>query len=93
MAKAKAKRPVKSKEQLEKEADIARRAEVDAANKASLKAAEDKAVELALTPLTPEERAFIERVRPKMNEGRRDLQPSPAEITILSRLLKREHIK
>ena len=91
--KAKAKAPVKSKEELEKEADIARKAAVDAANKASLQAVEDKATELANTPLSAEERAFIARVRPMMNQGRRDLQPSPADITIYSRLLPREHVK
>ena len=84
---------VLSKEELEKKADIARKAKVDADNK---KRAEDEAAAeaaLANTPLTDEEKAFIARIRPKMNLGRPVDQPSPAEIQRYSRLLKREKVK
>ncbi len=84
--------PQLSKEELEKKADIARKKKVDADNR---KRAEDAAraeAKLANTPLDAEEKAFIARIRPKMNKGRPVDQPSPADITRYSRLIKREKI-
>ena len=88
-----AKPPAKSKKEIEEAADKARRAEVDAANKkkASVEAAKEAA--LAQTPLTDEEKAFITKVEPRMTEGRKVMQPSPAEILRYAKLLKRKDVK
>lgn len=83
----------KSKKQIEDEVDKARKAKVDADNKktaAKAKADEDK---LAKTPLNEEELAFIKEIKPKMNEGRKIAQPSPAEILRYSKLIKRKGVK
>lgn len=82
----------KSKEELEKEADIARKKALDEANK---KAAEAKAKEveaLANTPLNDEERAFIAKIAPMMNCGRPVDQPSPPEISRYGQLMARRGI-
>lgn len=89
---AKAAEKVLSKEELEKKADIARKAKVDADNKKRAAEAAEAEAKLANTPLNDEERAFIARIRPMMNKGRPVEQPSPAEITRYSRLIKREKI-
>ncbi len=83
---------VKSKKQLEEEADKARKAAVDAANKKKVEDATEKESKLANIPLSDEERAFIADIRPKMNKGRKVEQPSPAEILRYSRLIKREQV-
>lgn len=83
----------KSKDQIETEADKVRKAKADRVNAKAAKEAEAKEVELADVPLNREELAFIARVRPKLNEGRASQQPSPAEITRFSRLIKRENVK
>ena len=57
---------------------------------AKAKANEDK---LANTPLDAEELAFITRIAPLMNEGRKIAQPSAAEIQRYSRLIKRKDVK
>jgi len=84
---------VKSKEQREKEADIARRAAVDAANKKTAKALSDKEAAEANIALNNEEKAFIARVASKMNEGRAIARPSAADITRYARLIKRKGVK
>lgn len=84
---------VKSKEQLEKEADTKRREAVDAKNKKDAETTAAAEVELAKTPLTDEEKAFCARIAPMMNEGRKVARPSAAEITRYSRLLKRKDVK
>lgn len=81
------------KKEIEDKADKARKAKVDADNKkraAIAKAAEEK---LAKTPLNAEELAFMARIGPKMNEGRRIAQPSSAEILRYSKLVKRKGVK
>lgn len=85
--------PEKSKEQLEHEADVARRVAVDAKNN---KDATEKALEedrLANIPLNDEEKAFIAEIEPKMNEGRKIMRPSPADILRYSQLIKRKDVK
>lgn len=91
MAKAKAVSQM-SKEELEKKADIARRARVDADNKKRASDAAKAEEKLAKTPLSSEEKAFIARIRPKMNMGRPIDQPDAADITRYSKLIKREKI-
>lgn len=83
----------KSKVEIEAAADQARRAKVDAANKKRIKEEADKAAALAKTPLNEEEKAFIARIEPKMKEGRAVMQPSAAEITRYSQLIKRKDVK
>jgi hypothetical protein len=81
------------KKDIEEKADKARKAKVDAKNKSDAdkaKADEDK---LANTPLTQEEKDFIAEIGPKMNEGRKIMQPSPAEILRYSKLIKRKDVK
>lgn len=90
---AKSKKPVKSKEQLEKEADIARKMAVDEENKAAAAKAKKEEDALANTPLNDEEKAFIAEVAPKMNEGRKLAMPSSADILRYSKLLKRKDVK
>ncbi|MEE9354788.1 MAG: hypothetical protein V3U75_04285 [Methylococcaceae bacterium] len=85
--------PAKGKEQIEKEADGARKKKVDADNKKTAEKAKAEEDALAETPLTGEERAFIAEIDPKMNEGRKIAQPSPAEILRYSRLIKRKDVK
>ncbi len=89
MAKAK---PVLSKEELEKKADIARKKQVDADNKKRADDAAKAEAELANTPLNAEQIAFIARIRPMMNKGRPVDQPNSADITRYSKLLKREKV-
>jgi hypothetical protein len=84
---------VKSKEQLEKEADTRRRAAVDATNKANAATTAAKEAELAKTPLTDEEKEFCARIAPLMNEGRAVMRPSAADITRYARLIKRKNVK
>ena len=90
---AKEKPPAKSKEELEKIADKARKAKVDAENQEKIKKAAAEEAKLAKTPLTAEERAFITHIAPLMNEGRAIAQPSAAEILRYSKLLKRKDVK
>lgn len=85
--------PVKSKKELENIADKARKAGVDADNKKRAAAAAKKEAEDAGVPLNAEEKAFIARIAPKMNEGRMVMQPSPAEILRYSQLIKRRDVK
>ena len=80
----------KNKEQLEREADESRKKAVDAKNKRDAKNAAEKEAELAETPLTKKEIAFIARVRPLMNKGHSG--PSPADIVKYSQLIKREKV-
>ncbi len=82
----------KGKEELERLADEARKAEVDATNKKKVAEMAKAEAESADTPLNAEEQAFIARIAPRMNEGRKVLQPSPAEITRYSRLIKRKDV-
>ena len=91
-AKAK-KKPADSKEEIEAKADKARRAKVDADNKKKAKEAAEKEAKLAKTPLNDEERAFLAKMAPKMNEGRAIMQPSPAQMLRYSQLVKRKGVK
>lgn len=84
--------PAKSKKQIEEEADKARKAKVDARNKKRAEAAAKKEAEDANIPLNAEEKDFIARIAPKMNEGRAVNQPSPAEILRYSQLIKRKDV-
>ncbi|HDZ38204.1 MAG TPA: hypothetical protein ENH62_07960 [Marinobacter sp.] len=81
----------KNKEELEREADEKRKDAVDATNAKAAKDAADAEANLAATPLTGDEHAFIARIRPLMNKGMGG--PSPAEITRYSYLIKREKVK
>jgi len=85
--------PAKSKVEIEAEADKARKAQVDATNKKKAKAAAEQEAKNANVPLNDEEKAFIARIAPKMNEGRMVMQPSPAEILRYSQLIKRKDVK
>lgn len=83
----------KSKQQIAEAADKARRAKVDEKNK---QAAEDVRADmdkLANTPLNPEQLAFCQDVASKMNKGRRDEGPCPADILRYSKLKGRMDIK
>ena len=93
MAKTEEKLGAKSKVEIEAEADKARRAKVDAANRRKIKEEADKVAAAAQTPLNEEEKAFIARVGPMMNEGRAARQPSSAEITRYSQLIPRKDVK
>ena len=84
--------PVLSREEIEKKADIARRKKVDADNKRKAEEDAKAETELANTPLNDKEIAFIARIRPLMNKGRPIEQPSSADITRYSRLIKREKV-
>ena len=81
------------KKEIEDKADKARKAKVDAKNKEAATKAKAEEDKLAKTPLTDEERAFIAEIAPKMNEGRKIAQPSPAEIQRYARLIKRKDVK
>lgn len=83
----------KSKKQIEDEADVARRADVDAENKKRIKDEAREEAALAKTPLTAEEKSFIAEIAPKMNEGRKVMRPSSAEILRYSKLIKRQGVK
>ena len=83
----------KSKKDIEEAADKARRKEVDAANTKKAKGIADNTARLAQTPLNEEEMAFIDRIAPKMKEGRAIMQPLPAEILRYSQLIKRKDVK
>ena len=76
----------KGKKQIQSEAEIARKKAVDVKNQQA--AANDKANtdKLANTPLTAEELAFCQEIEPKMNKGRRDERPCPADILRYSKL-------
>ena len=92
MAEEKAKtESVKSKEQIEAEADKARKAKIDVVNKKKAEEVAKKEAELAKMPLNKEENAFIARIRPQMNDGRNP--PAPADILRYSRLIKRKGVK
>lgn len=81
--------PVKGQQQLEAEADVARRKAVDLAN---AKAAEKVAAEqerLAKIPLTADEKKFVAEIGARMNDGRRTTMPTSAEILKFSRLKAR----
>ncbi len=84
-------KPAKSKKEIEEEADKARRAKVDATNKKKAEEAENKEAELAKTPLNKEEKDFIARIGPQMNDGRNP--PPPADILRYSKLIKRKNVK
>lgn len=81
------------KKEIEEKADKARKAKVDEANKKVAAKAEAEKDRLAKTPLNAEELAFIARIAPKMNEGRKIAQPSPAEIQRYARLITRKDVK
>lgn len=83
----------KGKKQIEDEADKARKKAVDEANKLAAKERAAEEAKLAQAPLNDEEKAFVAKVRPKMNEGRKGAQPSPADILRYSQLIKREGVK
>ncbi len=84
--------PLKSKVDLEVEAEKIRKAAVDKANKeVADKAARDKII-LSNIPLTNEERDFLVSTAAKMNKGRKVDQPSPAEILKYSKLIERENV-
>ena len=89
-AKAKAEPAPQGKIDIEVAADKARKAKVDAANAKAASVAAEKEAALADTPLTEEEERFVADVAARMNEGRAVMQPSPAEITRYSQLLKRK---
>jgi hypothetical protein len=82
----------KGKKQIQSEAETARKKAVDAKNEQE--AAKDKAKmdSLANTPLTPEELAFCQEIEPKMNNGRRDKRPGPADILRYSKLKGRMNV-
>ena len=83
----------KGQEQLEAEADKARKKRVDAENKKAAKKTEDEQAALADIPLTAKEKEFVAEIRAKMNNGRRIKMPSSAEILRYSQLKKREKVK
>jgi len=85
--------PAKGNEQLQSEADTARRKVVDTKNKKA--AAKDKSEfdALANTPLTNDEIAFCVTIEPKMNKGRRCDMPCSADILRYSKLKGRMGIK
>ena len=83
----------KSKQEIEEAADKARKAKVDAANKKKIVDAAKKEAQLADTPLNKEEKDFLARIEPKMNEGRAIMQPSSAEVLRYSQLIKRIDVK
>ncbi len=80
-----------SKKEAEEAADRARKAKVDADNKAKFASRKAKEAELAGTPLNAEEKAFIAKIAPQMNNGKN--QPAPADIQRYARLLKRKEVK
>ena len=77
-------------EELERKAGEARKANVDAKNKADAEKTAKQQADLADTPLTEAEVAFIARIRPRMNKGTH--QPPPADILKYSQLIKREKV-
>lgn len=80
------------KKEAEDKADKARKAKVDKANTEAAAKAKSEQDKLASTPLTTEERAFITRIAPLMNEGRKIMQPSAADILRYSKLIKRKDV-
>ena len=88
-----AKTQAKGQEQLQSEADVARRKVVDAKNRADAAELKAKEKKLAGTPLTAEEQGFIARIAPMMNKGRHVEKPSPADITRYAKLLKQKDSK
>jgi hypothetical protein len=81
------------KKEIEDKVDKARKAKVDKANEKIAAKAKTEEEKLAKTPLTSEEKAFIAEIAPKMNEGCKIAQPSPAEIQRYARLIKRRDVK
>lgn len=83
----------KSQEQLEQEAEEARKKAVHARNvkKAAEEATKQEA--LAKTPLNAEEKAFVTRIGAQMNIGRRIMMPASADILRYSQLKARENVK
>ena len=83
----------KSQMEIEAAADKARKAKVDNENKRRAKLAEEEIARLANTPLSPEEKAFIAKIKPMMNKGRSVDQPTAAQIGRYGRLLLRKDVK
>ena len=81
------------KKEIEEKADKARKAKVDADNKKAADKAKTDEEKSAKTPLNAEELAFIARIAPKMNEGRKIAQPSAAQILRYAKLIKRKGVK
>ena len=79
----------KGQQQLEAEADKARKKRVDAENRKAARKAEEQQAALADTPLTAAEKAFVVKIGAKMNNGRRTTMPSSAEILKYSQLKAR----
>ena len=76
----------KGNQQLQAEAEMARKRNIDAKNKvaeAKNKANTDK---LAGTPLTDEERAYCLDIKSKMKNGRRALMPCSVDVLRYSKL-------
>ncbi len=84
---------MKSQTEIEAAADKARKAKVDRENIRRAKLAEEEKERLADTPLSPEEKAFIAEIAPKMNKGRSVDQPTAAQIGRYARLLLRKDVK
>jgi len=82
-----------SKTDSEVTADKVRKEQVDRANLKMAKEIERKQASLANIPLNDEERAFIARIALGMKKTRAIEQPSPAEITRYSQLIKRKDVK
>lgn len=83
----------KGQQQLEAEADKARRKAVDLDNKRSARESEEREKALAKIPLTADERAFVAEIGAKMNNGRRITMPSSADILKYSQLKARMKAK
>ena len=81
----------KSKKEIEEIADKRRKAKVDVTNKKKAEEVAEKEAALANTPLNEEEKNFIARIGPQMNDGRNP--PAPADILRYSRLIKRKGVK
>lgn len=89
---AAAEKPALSKVDIEKQADKARKAGVDAENAKMQKLKDEEEAKLASQPLNTEEQEFIAMTRPKMNMGRQCDQPSIADIRRYAGLVKRQSI-
>ena len=83
----------KSKEQIESDADIARRKSVDAKYKKDAAKEKERLAKLATTPLSNEELAFCLATEARMNKGRRAEMPCPADVMRYSNLKGRMGIK
>ena len=82
----------KGRAQLQKDADAARKKNVDAKNKADAKQEKAAVDKLAKTPLTDKEQEFVTKIALRMNCGRATEMPRSAEILKYSKLKGRKDI-